>query len=188
MKPEEEQVLQFNQNKFILIGGFGSYQKKRTKILQTILFQQAKNIGTRDLRSFKRALFLVRDKEKKKIHLLGDLTLSFLEESKAILSQEDIKNERGDYILINMDSSCKKEESLNKIHNFIKEHDNCQPIYMAMDLKNELSCFEFLQDHFPSLKLFDRSSEGLIHTLKCFYFAKAGIGTKLHFLYPLKFF
>ncbi|MBQ7073566.1 hypothetical protein IJM86_00535 [bacterium] len=87
-----------------------------------------------------------------------------------------------------MDSSCTKEDSLNKIHNFIQQYPHCQPIYMAMDLKNELPCFRFLQNHFPSLTFFDRSSEGLIHTLKCFYFAQAGIGTKLHFLYPLKFF
>lgn len=153
-----------------------------------MLFSQAKHIGARDFQSFKRAKFLVSDRAKKKIHLIGDFTLPFLEETKTLLQEEKIKNERGNYILINMDSFCDKEETLMKITQFIERYPHSQPIYMAMDFIHEQECFHFLQEHFPNLELFNWTSEGLLHTLKCLYFAQAGIGTKLHFLYPLKVF
>lgn len=153
-----------------------------------MLFDQAQHIGARDYQSYKRAKFLVSDPQKKKIHLIGDFTLPFLEEAKNILEEEQIKNERGNYLLINMDTLCKKEETLTKIAHFLEKYPNAQPLYMAMDFIHEQECFSFLQQHFPNLELFNRTSEGLLHTLKCFYFAQAGIGTKLHFLYPMKVF
>lgn len=118
----------------------------------------------------------------------GDLSLPLLEESKKLLEKGKIKNTRDAYILINISPHCKFEQALKKVKQFLRKHSNAQPIYFPAHWGEDFQYFEQLQEHIPPIELFDRTKAGVTATMKLLYFAEGGIGARLHFLYPLKFF
>lgn len=176
------------QKKFILLWGFWTRKKWGSEYLHHKLFNQAQFIGARDVNSFKQAQFFVPDYEKNKVQLFWDFSLFFLEETKNLFEQTPFENNRGDYILINYWDNCHSKESLDQIKHFLEQHKNTLSIYVPMNIEEENKYFPLLQEHIPSLEKFDRSVAGVASTLKLFFFSQWGIGTKLHFLYPLKYF
>lgn len=99
-----------------------------------------------------------------------------------------IKNTRDAYVLINLSPHCPFEQALKKVKQFLRKYPDAQPIYFPAHWGEDLQYFEKLQEHVPPLELFDWTKAGVATTIKLLYFAEGGIGARLHFLYPLKFF
>ncbi len=98
------------------------------------------------------------------------------------------KNRRDPYVLINISPLVDFDSAVKKIKIFLKKYPKAHPIFFPAHIGEDLPLGERLQEHFPALEIVDRTNAGLDQTLKLLYFAEAGIGQRLHFLYPLKFF
>jgi polysaccharide pyruvyl transferase WcaK-like protein len=186
-----------NRGKFALVGGIGTQNKDGTPILQKILLEKAKIVRLRDSFSEGLAERLLKKADWYKIQTVGDMSLSLLDKYKktfegntanASISTKQSKNKRDPYVLINISPLCDFSKAFKKIKNFLRKHPNAQPIYFPAHLGEDMVFFEKLAEHLPPLELFDRTKNDMETIMKLLYYAEAGIGARLHFLYPLKFF
>ena len=177
-----------NRGNFALVGGIGTQNKDGTPVLQKMLLEKAKIVILRDSFSEGLAERLLKKEEWYKAQTIGDLSLPLLEESKKLLDRGRMKNTRDPYVLVNISPSCNFEKALKKVKNFLRKYPHAQPLYFPAHLGEDLQFFEKLQEKIPTIELFDWTKAGVKGTMKLLYFAEAGIGARLHFLYPLKFF
>ena len=98
-----------------------------------------------------------------------------LEESKKLFEQKKVKNFRDPYLLINLSPLCDFATSLKKIKAFVKKYPHAQPLYFPGNILEDKKYFTKLQEHLPDIDLFDWTKAGLTTTMKCLYFAEAGI-------------
>ncbi|MDR2540686.1 MAG: polysaccharide pyruvyl transferase family protein [Candidatus Peribacteria bacterium] len=177
-----------NKGNFALVGGIGTQNKDGTPILHKMLLEKAQIVVLRDSFSEGLAEKLLPKNMRYKVQTIGDFSLSLLEESKKLLEKGKIKTSRDPYVLINLSPLCTFPQAIKKIKSFLRKHPNAQPIYFPAHLHEDLQYFTMLQEQIPPIELFDWTKAGVATTMKLFYFAEAGIGAKLHFLYPLKYF
>ena len=174
-----------------IVGGLGTSEKRWTSFLQKFLVTNANIIILRDQNSFdltKKFLGQNGQNREDKAEYDWDLTLSLLEETKTVFSEEKIKSERDPYYLVNFSPLCDKEKSFKLIKKFADSHRNMQPIYIACNKSEDEKFFKDIQEILPNCEYFDRAQANIAETLKLFYCAEGGIGARLHFLYILKFF
>ncbi len=174
-----------------IVGGLGTNKKRWTSFLQKFLVTNANIIILRDQNSFDLTKkFLGQDGQNRedKAEYDWDLTLSLLEETKTVFSEEKIKSERDPYYLVSFSPLCIKEKSFKLIKKFADSHKNMQPIYIACNKSEDEKFFKDIQEILPNCEYFDRTQANIAETLKLFYFALWGIWARLHFLYILKFF
>ena len=55
-------------------------------------------------------------------------------------------------------------------------------------MNDDIGCFEIVKSFVPGLDLYDWTKHPLEKTIQLFSQSEAGIGSRLHFLLPLKFF
>lgn len=177
-----------NKKKFALVGGIWTQNKDRTPLLQKMLLQQAEIVILRDTFSLGLAEKELSAEEMKKVFLVGDLSMPLLEESKKMFEKQSTKNIRDRYVLINISPLCDTTKAIKKIKSLLRKFPDAQPIYFPASLLEDLQYFAPLQEQIPALELLDWTKAGITTTMKLFYFAEGGIGARLHFLYPLKFF
>jgi len=166
-------------------------KKRGTKFLQEFLVKNANIIILRDQNSFeltKKILEQDGQNREDKAEYDWDLTLSLLEETKTVFSEEKIKSERNPYYLVNFSPLCNREKSFKLIKKFADSHKNMQPIYIACNKSEDEKFFKDIQEILPNCEYFDWTQANIAETLKLFYFAQWGIWARLHFLYILKFF
>ena len=174
-----------------IIGGLWTNKKWWTSFLQNFLVKNSSIIILRDQNSFeltKKILTQDWQNREEKAEYDWDLTLSLLEETKAIFTEEKIKSKRDSYYLVNFSPLCDKEKSFKLIRKFADTHKNMQPIYIACNKSEDEKFFKDIQEILPNCEIFDRTQANIAETLKLFYCAEGGIGARLHFLYILKFF
>ena len=174
-----------------IVGWLGTNKKLWTSFLQNFLVKNANIIILRDKGSFeltKKILEQNWQNREEKAEYDGDLTLSLLEESKAIFTEEKIKSKRDPYYLVNYSPLCDKEKSFKLIRKFADSHKNLQPIYIACNKSEDEKFFKEVQEILPNCEIFERTQANIAETLKLFYFSEWGIWARLHFLYILKFF
>jgi len=174
-----------------IIGGLWTNKKRWTSFLQNFLVKNANIIILRDQNSFeltKKILEQNWQNREEKAEYDWDLTLSLLEETTEIFTQEKIKFKKDPYYLVNFSPLCDKEKSFKLIREFADSHKNIQPIYIACNKSEDEKFFADIQEILPNCEIFDRTQANIVETLKLFYFAKWWIWARLHFLYILKFF
>ena len=174
-----------------IVGGLGTSKKRWTSFLQKFLVTNANIIILRDQNSFeltKKILKQNGQNREEKAEYDWDLTLSLLEETKTVFTEEKIKSKRDSYYLVNFSPLCNREKSLKLIKKFSDSHKNMQPIYIACNKSEDEKFFKDIQEILPNCEYFDWTQANIAETLKLFYFAQWGIWARLHFLYILKFF
>jgi len=177
-----------NKKLFALVGGIGTQNHDTTKLLQHMLLKQAEVVILRDTFSLGLAEKELSPKEMEKVYLVGDLTLPLLQESKKLFENKNVKNTRDRYVLVNISPLCDFEKAVKKIKNFLRKVPDAQPIYFPASVLQDMQYFSRLQEHIPPIELFDWTKTDVSTTIRLFYFALGGIGARLHFLTPLKFF
>ncbi|MCF7834791.1 polysaccharide pyruvyl transferase family protein [Candidatus Gracilibacteria bacterium] len=168
---------------FILLGGIGTIKKKSTKRLYNFILPRAQNIVCRENVSFN----LV-NKYNKKSTLLRDFSKPLLEE---FLSKHNKSNHEEllfPYILINISPKSFNHASFEKIQKFCKNYPKHKKIFFPCDMNYDEQYFDQLKKMFGDLEIYNRTKHSLQETLQLFYNSDGGIGARLHFLYPLKFF
>lgn len=174
-----------------IVWWLGTNKKLWTTFLQKFLVKNSNIIILRDQNSFNLTKdILTQDWQNRedKAEYDWDLTLSLLEESKEIFTEEKIKSKRDPYYLVNYSPLCDREKSFKSIRKFADSHKNMQPIYVACSKYEDEKFFKDIQEILPNCEIFDRTQANIAETLKLFYFAEGGIWARLHFLYILKFF
>ena len=174
-----------------IVGGLGTNKKLWTSFLQNFLVKNSSIIILRDHSSFeltKRILEQDWQNREEKAEYDWDLTLSLLEETKQVFTEEKIESKRDPYYLVNYSPLCDKEKSFKLIRRFADSHKNMQPIYIACNKIEDAKYFRDIQEILPNCEIFDRTQANIAETLKLFYCAEWWIGARLHFLYILKFF
>ena len=174
-----------------VVGWLWTNKKLWTSFLQNFLVKNSSIVILRDQNSLeltKKILEQDWQNREDKAEYDWDLTLSLLEETKEIFTEEKVKSKRDPYYLVNFSPLCNKEKSFKLIRKFADSHKNMQPIYIACNKSEDEEFYKDVQEILPNCEIFDRTQANIAETLKLFYCAEGGIGARLHFLYILKFF
>jgi hypothetical protein len=99
-----------------------------------------------------------------------------------------VKHQESPYILINLNKKSRNPENIEIIRSFTKKYPDAKKIFFPCDIQDDLKLFSLLRAEIPELELFDWTKHSLMESLHLFFAAQAGIGARLHFLYPLKIF
>ena len=89
------------------------------------------------------------------------------------------------YILINTQDHIRSDKVLVDIQAFVDKYPKKTPIYFPCDMNDDSKYFDILAKYIPDLQFYDRTKYSVSTTLALFAHAHAGIGSRLHFLYPL---
>jgi len=184
---------------FILLGGIGAPHKRISKELYDHLLPRAKELIIRDpisikiiegTQEFKREKLKVHSD---KIKLHEDFSFSVLRKLNLAPLR---KGEKGGFvsakigksILVNINTATCTSHNIHKIQLFCQQYPGYRTIYFPCDMDDDAHCFELLQEAIPGLEYYDRTKYSLQETIQVFLDSEAGIGSRLHFLLPLKFF
>ncbi len=180
-------------NNYTLLGWIGAIQKRLDVKLYHKLLPHASQIILRDPYSYHIVKnFLSQNKypiDDKSVVLYEDFSTSILQESKKLFQKHSHpKSQSAPYILINLNTQSFTSQYIDKIKTYRQEYPDCQAIFFPCDMHDDALLFEQIKQHIPKIKYYDWTKHSLADTLSLFYYATAGIGARLHFLYPLKYF
>lgn len=175
-----------NNGQFALIGGIGTQHKDGTPLLHKMLLERAKIVLLRESFSEGIAERTLSHEQTKKLKKTGELSLSLLAQAKK--QRENTSNQRDPYVLINISPAVDFTLAVKKIKIFLKKFPKAHPIFFPAHQEEDLPFGLRLQEQIPGLDIIDWTGMELEQTLKLLYFAEAGIGQRLHFLFPLKYF
>ncbi|HRU50041.1 MAG TPA: polysaccharide pyruvyl transferase family protein [Candidatus Absconditabacterales bacterium] len=164
---------------FILVGGIGTDQKKYTKKLFKYMFKKTKRVICREKTSYERA-----------VQYGAKSAVLYQDFSKDIL--EDFKNKNPvslfSTVLINISPKHFTDDNIEKIKKFVLKYPDHKKIFFPADINFDKEFYSGLRKVVPDLVVYDWTKHSLLDTLKLFQSCDAGIGSRLHFLYPLKVF
>lgn len=164
---------------FILVWWIGTDQKKYTKKLFKYMFKKTKRVICREKISYERA-----------VQYWAKSAVLYQDFSKDIL--EDFKNKNpvslSSTVLINISPKHFTDDNIEKIKKFVLKYPDHKKIFFPADINFDKEFYSGLRKVIPDLVVYDWTKHSLLDTLKLFQSCDAGIGSRLHFLYPLKVF
>ena len=164
---------------FILVWWIGTDQKKYTKKLFKYMFKKTKRVICREKISYERA-----------VQYWAKSAVLYQDFSKDIL--EDFKNKNPvslfSTVLINISPKHFTDDNIEKIKKFVLKYPDHKKIFFPADINFDKEFYSGLRKVVPDLVVYDWTKHSLLDTLKLFQSCDAGIGSRLHFLYPLKVF
>lgn len=193
--------------KFILVWWTGTNEKFRTKKLFKYILHRAQKIICREKISYERAIanwwknaisyedFSKEIFKDSSLHSewRGGVILNktkWSEESinvnkdSSLYSQWQKKN-----ILINISPKYFNQNNIEKIKNFVwKYSSDCKKIFFPADINIDKELFTAVRKSIPDLEIYDRTKHSLKDSIELFSTCISWIGSRLHFLYPLKIF
>lgn len=162
---------------FILVWWIGTDIYPKTKFLFKRLLPKAKEIICRESVSLDRA----------KKYWAHNVVL-FEDFSKKIFEADTTTNKEK-VLLINLSPKYNNEKNVEKINNFVKKYGNeYKKIYFPADINFDKQLFYSLRAIIPDIQVYDWTKHDLQDTINLFLSCTGGIGSRLHFLYPLKLF
>lgn len=173
---------------FILVWWIGSDHKKATKYLYRYLLPKAQKIICREGESVDRVKKYIKNKSKVLLvnDFCHDILLNTLPTGQAGSQwKEYIHNNT---ILINIWPKYFTPENIKIIQNYLKDKSKHKKIFFPADINFDKEFYTKLRKIIPDLEIYDRTKHTLKETLDLFMSCEAGIGSRLHFLYPLKVF
>ena len=94
-----------------------------------------------------------------------------------------------DNILINVSPKYFNKKNIEKIKNFVwKYSSDCKKIFFPADINIDKELFTKIRKTIPDLEIYDRTKHSLKDSIELFSDCIWWIGSRLHFLYPLKIF
>ncbi len=172
--------------KFILVWWIWTCERFRTKKLFKYILHRAQKIICREKTSYERAIshwwknaISYEDFSKE---IFKDSSL--LKPSTALRSEWQKKN-----ILINISPKYFNQNNIEKIKNFVwKYSSDCKKIFFPADINIDKELFTAVRKSIPDLEIYDRTKHSLKDSIELFSTCISWIGSRLHFLYPLKIF
>ena len=103
--------------------------------------------------------------------------------------EADTTTNKEKVLLINLSPKYNNEKNIEKINNFVKKYGNeYKKIYFPADINFDKQLFYSLRTIIPDIQVYDWTKHDLQDTMNLFLSCTGGIGSRLHFLYPLKLF
>ncbi len=167
------------QGKFALLWWITPPHKLRTKLLYRYLLPKAERIVLRDKVSFN----IATNHNPTSSHLYHDFAQDVLKRLSPWSSPV-----AGKYILININHQMCTPQYLQQIVDFCHTYPHHKKIFFPGDIHDDMYCFDRITSHIPWCELYQWTHHTLIETLGLFAHADAGIGARLHFLLPLKWY
>jgi len=165
---------------FFLLWGIGKPYKFTTKRLYKKLLPQANGIVARDTTSYQLALTYNPHST-----LYHDFSQYMIDQFRNKPQQPKSLFPPDSYILINAQDHTRSDKTLVAIQAFVDANSDKTPVYFPCDMADDTKYFALLQKYIPSLQLYDWTGYSVYETLAVFAGAAGGIGSRLHFLYPL---
>ena len=165
---------------FILAWWIGTENKKRTKELFKYLFKKTQKVICREQTSCERC----QKYKTKSILLYQDFSKDILENQKNLIPQNSSKNK----ILINISPKHFNEDNLEKIQKFVLKYPNHTKIFFPADVNFDKEFYPEIRKFLPDLQIYDWTKHPLSDTISLFQSCDGWVGSRLHFLYPLKIF
>jgi polysaccharide pyruvyl transferase WcaK-like protein len=176
---------------FFLLWGIGKPYKFTTKRLYKKLLPHAKGIVARDTTSYQLALTYNPHST-----LYHDFSQYMIDQFRNTSSSQQFTPHEAagpvasnytpdSYILINAQDHTRSDKTLVAIQAFVDAHPDKTPVYFPCDMADDSKYFDLLHKYIPSLQLYDWTQYSVYETLAVFAGAAGGIGSRLHFLYPL---
>ena len=165
--------------KFILVWWIGTSEKFRTKKLFKYILHKAQKIICREKTSYERTIS----------HWWKN-AISYEDFSKEIFKDSSLPSEwQKDNILINISPKYFNQNNIEKIKNFVwKYSSDCKKIFFPADINIDKELFTKIRKTIPDLEIYDRTKHSLKDSVELFSSCIWWIGSRLHFLYPLKIF
>ena len=171
---------------FILIGWIGTPKKRRSRLLYKDLLHRAKELVIRDpisLRVVQSAEYKVPSTKTK---LYEDFSLEVLRSCQSRIQNLEFRIQH--YMLVNINTATCTSDNIHKIQLFCQERPDHKIIYFPCDMDDDYHCFDTVKSAIPEIEMYDWTKYSLQQTIQLFLHTEAGIGSRLHFLLPLKFF
>lgn len=162
---------------FILAWWIGTHEKQTTKALYKHILPKAKKLVFRDDISVQRA---------KKYK--DENVLQVDDFSKCVFTKNQISSYTKSVLLINVSPNYFNDENLEKIKEYSKKHPSHKKIYFPADINFDKEFYSKIRKYVPDLEIYDWTKHSLDDTISLFSSCCCWIGSRLHFLYPLKFF
>jgi polysaccharide pyruvyl transferase WcaK-like protein len=166
--------------KFFLLWGIGKPYKYTTKRLYKKLLPHAKAIITRDATSYQLALHYNPHST-----LYHDFSQYMIDQFRSNAQQPTPLFAPDSYILINAQDHTRSDKTLVAIQAFVDAHLDKIPVFFPCDMHDDSKYFDILATYIPWLQLYDWTQYSVQETLALFAHTAWGIGSRLHFLYPL---
>lgn len=167
------------KKQFILVGGIWKNSQNKTKFLFKFLLPKAQKIYCREKTSLSRASKYGWD-----CKLIDDFCTDALSRKKI-----ETKKDKKSNILINISPKYFCENNLKKIENFVwNASPDCDKIFFPADINLDKDYYSEIIKNIPNLQIYDRTKHKLVDTINLFENCVWWIWSRLHFLYPLKYF
>ena len=165
--------------KFILVWWIWTCEKFRTKKLFKYMLHRAQKVICREKASYERT-----------ISLWWKNAISYEDFSKEIFKDSSLPSEwQKKNILINISPKYFNQNNIEKIKNFVWKHgSDCKKIFFPADINIDKELFTAVRKSIPDLEIYDRTKHSLKDSIELFSDCIWWIGSRLHFLYPLKIF
>lgn len=164
---------------FILLWGIWTPKKFKSRFLYKQILPKVKEIITRDPTSLATAQKFT---EHSKCKLHEDFSFSVLRKC------NHSKDSSNSNILININSATCTSQNIHKIQLFCQTYPDHKILFFPCDMDDDYYCFDIIKEHIPWIQIYDRTKHPLEETIQLFSNTQAGIGSRLHFLLPLRFF
>lgn len=181
---------------FYILGGIGKPHKLSTKLLYKILLPRARHIRVRDKESFD-----IATRYTSHATLINDFSTSILQafQSSNTMTHQHPRdtssaknisawNQQNSYIVCNISSHVASTVYFDKLMKVSEQYHDSKQLFFPCDMHDDYKLWHKLKMIIPRLKLYNRTEHSLNHSLQILYNASYGIGSRLHFLYPLKIF
>ncbi|HRX63534.1 MAG TPA: polysaccharide pyruvyl transferase family protein [Candidatus Absconditabacterales bacterium] len=172
------------KHNFVLVGGIGTDEQKSTKRLYKYILPRAQKIICREEGSVK----IAKKYSKKNVLLHKDFSESALSSvvrnGRNAVLRYSLRTEK--FILINIGPKYYTPQNIQKIADYCKKYTKSQKIFFPGDINFDKQYYHKLRKIIPDLEIYDWTKHSLSDTLKLFQDCQGGIGSRLHFLYPLK--
>ena len=165
--------------KFILVWWIWTCERFRTKKLFKYILHKAQKIICREKTSYERVIS----------HWWKN-AISYEDFSKEIFKDSSLLSEwQKNNILINISPKYFNKNNIEKIKNFVWKHgSDCKKIFFPADINIDKELFTAVRKNIPDLEIYDRTKHSLKDSVELFSTCISWIGSRLHFLYPLKIF
>lgn len=172
--------------KFILVWWIGTNEKFRTKKLFKYVLHRAQKIICREKVSYERAIA----NWWKNAISYEDFSKQVFQDSSLLKPDTALRSEwQKKNILINISPKYFNQNNIEKIKNFVwKYSSDCKKIFFPADINIDKELFTQIRKTIPDLEIYDRTKHSLKDSIELFSTCISWIGSRLHFLYPLKIF
>lgn len=161
-----------------MLGGIGKIYKRTSRLLYALIFPRIAHAFLRDEDSCNIIQHYTPNYTQ-----VDDFSTPVIQQYKQTHPQTKVQDK---YILINASSHVNIQSYIHKLETFVHKYPKHKIIFFACDMRDDIYVYHQLHKKYKKMSLYDWTQYPLTNTLDVLAGAQAAMGSRLHFLYPLK--